>query len=454
MSQRIKKITLLIGDIIVLYVSLWLTLLIRYQVLPDTERWGQHFWPFTVVYLLWLVVFYIIGLYSISITQNNLKFFSNLGQAMLANAGIGAIFFYLLPFIGISPKTNFIINLALATVLIAIWRQLSNRLVGAKTFQLNTILVGESSQVDDLVAELKARPQLGYKVSKTINPSQLINSTDFNLSRMVEQYEIRVIAVEPQALKSQVLVDQLFKVIPQKVKVVDLANFTEEVTGKIPVNAIGQTWFLENLDIATQTLYETIKRIFDIVISVVLLVVLIWLIPIIALIIILESGRPVLFTQTRTGLLGKPYLAMKFRSMVQNAETAGPQWAQKNDPRVTKFGNFLRKSRLDEIPQLINVIRGEMSFVGPRPERPEFVQELRKKIPFYNERHLVKPGLTGWAQINFPYGASEQDALEKLQYDLYYAKNRTFTFDIAIILKTIKTILSASGSYSQHDTKK
>lgn len=373
---------------------------------------------------------------------------------MLANAGIGAIFFYLLPFIGISPKTNFIINLALATVLIAIWRQLSNRLVGAKTFQLNTILVGESSQVDDLVAELKARPQLGYKVSKTINPSQLINSTDFNLSRMVEQYEIRVIAVEPQALKSQVLVDQLFKVIPQKVKVVDLANFTEEVTGKIPVNAIGQTWFLENLDIATQTLYETIKRIFDIVISVVLLVVLIWLIPIIALIIILESGRPVLFTQTRTGLLGKPYLAMKFRSMVQNAETAGPQWAQKNDPRVTKFGNFLRKSRLDEIPQLINVIRGEMSFVGPRPERPEFVQELRKKIPFYNERHLVKPGLTGWAQINFPYGASEQDALEKLQYDLYYAKNRTFTFDIAIILKTIKTILSASGSYSQHDTKK
>jgi len=157
-------------------------------------------------------------------------------------------------------------------------------------------------------------------------------------------------------------------------------------------------------------------------------------------------GSPVIFKQKRTGLLGQPFLAMKFRSMVKEAEKSGPQWAQKNDPRVTRLGSILRKTRLDEIPQLLNIIRGEMSFVGPRPERPVFVETLRQKIPFYNERHLVKPGLTGWAQISFPYGASEADALEKLQYDLYYIKNRSLIFDLAIILKTIKTVLSLEGS--------
>ena len=364
---------------------------------------------------------------------------------MLVNATIGAFFFYLLPFIGISPKTNFVINLVLTIVLIALWRQLSNRLVGAKTFQLNTLLIGESSHIEELVAFLKKRPQLGYKILKTITPSGVLDTSDFNLTQIVEQNNIRVIAVEPLALKSQTLVDQLFKIIPQKVKVVDMANFSEEVTGKIPVAAIGQAWFLENLDIATQTLYEKAKRVFDVVISVIILILLSWLIPVIALMILIDSGKPVFFKQTRTGQLGKSFLAMKFRSMIQNAETKGPQWAQKGDPRVTRIGRFLRKTRLDEIPQLLNIIRGEMSFVGPRPERPEFVEQLKQKIPFYNERHLVKPGLTGWAQISFPYGASDQDALEKLQYDLYYAKNRTFVFDLTIILKTIKTILTASG---------
>ena len=446
MSQRFKKILLLGGDIAVLYVSLWLTLLIRYQALPESERWLQHFWPFTIVYFIWLVVFYINGLYSITTTRNDFKFFTSLFQAMLANASLGAVFFYLTPFVSISPKTNFVISLVLGFALVALWRQLFNIFIGAKGRRMKTLLIGESSQIDELTSFLDNHPQLGYKVAKTISPTEVLNNSDFDLKKLIEQHQIKVVAAENIALRSQTMVDQLFKIIPLKLKVLDLANFAEEVSGKIPISSIGQVWFLENLNLSSQNSYEIAKRVFDIITSILLLILLSWLIPLIALAIWLNMGSPVIFKQKRTGLLGQPFLAMKFRSMVKEAEKSGPQWAQKNDPRVTRLGSILRKTRLDEIPQLLNIIRGEMSFVGPRPERPVFVETLRQKIPFYNERHLVKPGLTGWAQISFPYGASEADALEKLQYDLYYIKNRSLIFDLAIILKTIKTVLSLEGS--------
>ena len=172
----------------------------------------------------------------------------------------------------------------------------------------------------------------------------------------------------------------------------------------------------------------------------------IFLTPFIALIIKLESPGPVIFRQIRTGKNGKDFLAMKFRSMVQDAEKNGAQWAVKNDARITKFGKFMRKTRLDEIPQLLNILRGEMSFVGPRPERPEFVKTLSEKIPFYRERLLVKPGLTGWAQLLGPaYGGSEAESLEKVKYDLYYIKNRSILLDISIILKTIKLVFTRRG---------
>ena len=168
-------------------------------------------------------------------------------------------------------------------------------------------------------------------------------------------------------------------------------------------------------------------------------------VPLIYLLVKLNTPGPFIFKQIRVGKNSKNFLAMKIRTMHKNAEINGPQWATKNDLRVTRSGKILRKTRIDEIPQLFNILRGEMSFIGPRPERPEFVKNLNAKIPFYNERHLVKPGLTGWAQINFPYGASEADALEKLQYDLYYIKNRSIMLDIAILLKTIKTVLTGAG---------
>ena len=166
----------------------------------------------------------------------------------------------------------------------------------------------------------------------------------------------------------------------------------------------------------------------------------------VALAILVEDGTPILYRQTRVGLHGRPFELLKFRSMQKHAETGGAQWAQKADPRVTKTGSLIRKLRFDELPQIFNIIRGQMSLVGPRPERPEFVEGLAQKIPYYQERHCVKPGLTGWAQLRYPYGASEKDALEKLRYDLYYVKNQSFFLDLIILLQTAEVVIWQKGS--------
>ncbi len=444
MTQRAKKIILLTGDIIVLYASLWLTLLVRYQVLPDSERWEQHLAPFTVLYVLWMLVFFIGGLYTITAMRGGVRFVTNLGQTMAVNAAIGAGFFYLTPFVGISPKTNFLINIVFATLLVLLWRHLANKLMGSEAFRLNVLLIGDDEQLKELTLELDRRPQLGYSIAKSINPIS-INASNVKLSDIVTENDIRIVAASSKTLKDPFLVNQLFEIMSLKITVVDIANFMEEATGKVPVKDITQSWFLENLDFGKRRGYEIFKRFFDISVSAFLLIALSWLIVLTCLIILITSGRPVFYTQTRTGQLGSAFKVIKFRSMIKDAEKNGAQWAVKKDSRITKFGKFMRKTRLDEIPQLINILKGEMSFVGPRPERPVFVERLQKTIPFYNERHLMKPGLTGWAQINFPYGASEEDALEKLQYDLYYIKNRSFILDIAIALRTAKTIVSVSG---------
>jgi exopolysaccharide biosynthesis polyprenyl glycosylphosphotransferase len=188
------------------------------------------------------------------------------------------------------------------------------------------------------------------------------------------------------------------------------------------------------------------KRIFDIFFSTVAIIFALPLIPLIALIIKIDSSGPIFFRQVRLGVKEKTFVLYKFRTMMLDAENGtGAIWAQKDDPRITTFGRFLRKTRLDEIPQLYNVLKGEMSFIGPRPERPEFVQKLKEIIPYYSERHIVKPGLTGWAQVKYPYGSSVNDAIEKLRYDLFYIKNFSLFLDLLIIIETVKVVIFGRG---------
>ncbi len=267
-----------------------------------------------------------------------------------------------------------------------------------------------------------------------------------DIKQILREHDITTVLTALDPRSNPTLVKHLYESLALKLQFFDLPTFYEKLTGKIPVTTIGHIWFLENLAESEKAIYELGKRIFDMVFSTVILVLSLPFIPLIALLIKLDTKGPVFFRQIRVGLLGKPFEAVKFRSMIEGAEKNGEaQWASKNDPRVTKIGRFLRKTRIDEIPQLLNVFRGEMSLIGPRPERPEFVAKLLELIPFYNERHLVKPGLTGWAQISFQYGSSTGDALKKLQYDLFYIKNRSLPLDIGIVLKTINIILSGKG---------
>lgn len=231
------------------------------------------------------------------------------------------------------------------------------------------------------------------------------------------------------------------------VEVVDAPTFYEQVTGKLLLENITPSWFIFSSGFRINNLVRMIKRMIDMCVAGLGLLLVLPLLPIVALLIKLDSPGPVFFRQTRVGQGDREFTLIKFRTMRQDAESGtGAVWAEHDDPRVTRLGRFLRKSRIDEIPQLLNVLQGDMSLVGPRPERPEFVARLKEQVPYYSERHHVKPGVTGWAQVCYPYGASVEDAIEKLRYDLYYVKNLSLLFDIRILLRTISVILFREGS--------
>ncbi|WP_243373833.1 TIGR03013 family XrtA/PEP-CTERM system glycosyltransferase [Geotalea sp. SG265] len=230
------------------------------------------------------------------------------------------------------------------------------------------------------------------------------------------------------------------------IEVVDAPSFYEQMTGKLLLENITPSWFIFSQGFKVTFILRIMKRVIDIACAMLILLVVLPLLPFIVLMIKLDSPGPVLFRQQRVGAREKNFTIYKFRTMRADAEKGtGAVWASMDDPRITRVGEFLRKTRIDEIPQLFNVLGGSMSLVGPRPERPEFVEKLKEIIPYYSSRHFVKPGVTGWAQVSYPYGASVEDAIEKLRYDLYYIKNLTLVFDLMIILETIKVVLFRRG---------
>jgi sugar transferase (PEP-CTERM system associated) len=230
------------------------------------------------------------------------------------------------------------------------------------------------------------------------------------------------------------------------IEILGAARFYEELTGTIPVKRVNPSWLVFSEGFYVGRMKRLLKRTIDMVAALAVLLICLPILAATALIIKLESPGGIFYRQERVGENGKTFNIIKFRSMRADAEKTGPVWASMNDDRTTKFGRFIRKTRIDELPQLFTVIKGDMSFVGPRPERPFFVRELEKKIPFYSNRHVVKPGITGWAQIYYPYGASEEDALHKLEYDLYYIKNLSIAMDLMTIFKTIKVVLFHKGA--------
>lgn len=267
------------------------------------------------------------------------------------------------------------------------------------------------------------------------------------LAAVIEEHRVdEVIVALPGAIEGE-LFQALTRCHEQGIEIKPMSRVYEDVLGQVPVEHLGPSWFFNASNSHFPTLYRAVKRMMDLAVGVIGMLILALLLPFIALAIYLDSPGPIFYRQQRCGLFGRPFYLYKFRSMIPDAEQAGQAtWAQKNDSRITRFGKFMRLTRIDELPQFINIFRGDMSVVGPRPERPTFVDQLEQQIPFYRARLCVKPGLTGWAQVRYRYGSTVEDALVKLKYDLYYIKNRSFILDMIIILRTVGVVLTMRGT--------
>jgi sugar transferase (PEP-CTERM system associated) len=267
-----------------------------------------------------------------------------------------------------------------------------------------------------------------------------------HLMDVVEKQKVHRVIVATPDRRGSVPMKELLELRMRGVKVEEATSWLEKINGKIEVENLNPSWLVFGQGFRRSTPFILVRRMLSIGISLVGLVLALPLLPFIMLAICLDSKGPVFYTQTRVGKGGNHFKVVKFRTMRLDAEAGGPKWAGDNDPRITRVGKFLRSSRLDEIPQLWCVLKGDMAFVGPRPERPEFIEMLSKEIPYYGVRHMVRPGLTGWAQVRYKYGSTIEDAREKLQYDLFYIKNASLGLDLLIIFQTIKTVLLRRGA--------
>lgn len=438
---KLKRLFLLFGDLAVFYASLSLAILARNRlprhVTPVT--WNDHLLPFSIVFILWLLTSYLLGLYTIPKTRNDWAFFRRAAAALALNTIIAVAFFYLLPETGITPRATLLFDVAATALLWAAWRALAHSLVIERAFRTRVAFVGWNDETAEVADFIRANPSLGYDVVAVITENY------DRLTFMLKEQNVHLVVLAASPRTTPELARPLYESVFLKIGFSDVIQFYESLLDRVPTSAITRVWFLENLREADKRMYDTMKRAADAVLAVTLGIPALLLAPLLTLAIRLDSRGPALFRQRRFGRDGKEFDIIKFRSMRMGAEADGAQWAQKKDDRVTRVGRVLRALRLDELPQLWNVLRGDMSFVGPRPERPEFVRELTAEMPYYAMRHLVRPGLTGWAQVNMGYASTVAENLRKLQYDLFYVKYRSLFVDFLILLRTIRTVLTARG---------
>jgi len=415
-------------------------------------------WVWSIVLALYLTVFAtIFELYNLQKAAR----FEVVVQNSILTSSVTVLFYLLTPFYTPELPTNrmqiiyFFLSINIALFL---WRYAYIALISAPRFFKKVLLITDSASVLPILEALQ-KSDPNYKIIGFINiekkparmqlPEELLLfSTKAIATTVKEQAISEIVVATPQDQAMTIDINnQLVALLERGVPIREYTQVYEELTHRIPVQHVEQDFYRYfPFSRSNQNkLYLFFHRVLDLLFSVIGLAFGLAITPILLIGNICGNRGPVFYTQTRVGKNGKHFKIYKLRSMVINAEKNGAQFASEQDTRVTKFGRFLRRSRFDEIPQFINVIKGDMSVIGPRPERPVFVQELSKKIPFYEVRHLVKPGVTGWAQVNAKYGMTQEDALEKLQYDLYYIKRRSFFLDISIVIKTLSTIIFFRG---------
>ncbi len=436
--HKLKAFLFVIADAAALYVALFLTLIIRYGSGFYAQFRDTHAIPFTAIFVLWIIVFYIAGLYDLRRLRNNLDFIKTLFLCIVVNAALAIALFYLIPAFGIAPKTNLFIFVVIFTIIEMFWRRSLNRAMAFGEAPNRTLIIGNGVIAAEIRKTITENPQLGYAIKADVEEKTAYAAPQ-EIRTIAQREHINLIVISGHLKQEPKLVAILYELFGSGLIVTDMTSLYEIIMRKVPLTEIEETWFLENIARDTR-FYDPLKRASELIEALVLGIVLLPVEIIIALLVRLTSRGPIIYQQIRVGEKGKEFMFYKFRTMRVDAEKDGAQWAVKNDRRTTPIGGFLRKSHLDELPQLWNIIRGDLSFVGPRPERPEFVAKLEERIPYYEARLFIKPGITGWAQINHRADLTDADVVEKLQYDIYYLKNRSPILDWAIILKTIKSL--------------
>jgi len=410
----------------------------------------------TLVAVVCQMCLYYADLYDLRLVADRRELIVRLLRALGSASFILATLYYWAPSLVIG-RGVFAIGAAFTIAVVVGWRLAFERLTKRLKPRERLLMVGTGPASVALARELYERSELGVEIVGFIDPDPakigtpvlnpgVIGAID-DIPSVVTTLGVDRVVVSLSDARGRLPMDKLLDLKLAGTSFDHIATVYEDYTGKIALDNLRPSWFIFSEGFRTSNFQRVIKRACDVIFSLLGLLLAAPIMAVTAAAIKLTSPGPALYRQQRVGLQSRPFTIVKFRSMRTDAEAqTGAVWARENDDRVTKVGRFLRRSRIDELPQLWNVLRGEMSFVGPRPERPEFVQNLIEHIPFYGQRHVIKPGLTGWAQIRYPYGASVADALEKLQYDLFYVKHLSFALDVYIVLETVKTVLLRRGS--------
>lgn len=450
MAERTRELfVLVLGDIVCFTVALWLTLLVRYLEWPSTENLQSHLGPFLILSVFWITIFYIAGLYDKHTTFLKNRLVSRIVNTQVINVLVAAVLFFFIPF-GIAPKTNLVIYLFVSIVLITGWRLMLFNYFSPKN-KHKAILIADGKEAVELADEINNNDRYNYSFVRIFDYETVVNTPDFEnkLLRLIDEEDIKTIVADTRSRHLKDIMPLIFDLsfLRFEFALIDFNKLYEDTFDHIPLSSLEYEWFVSYVSTDSGFVYTFLKRILDITMAVILLIPCVLVFPLVVLAIKISDGGVIFYTTKRVGQFNRPVDIIKFRTMTG---TDDGNTILNSKLQVTRLGRFLRKTRLDELPQLINILKGDLSFIGPRPELPARAQLYAESIPYYNTRHFIKPGLSGWAQIN-DYNAprtevDEDKTKSKLSYDLYYLKHRSLFLDIQICLKTIATIMMRTGT--------
>ncbi|HEV7449052.1 MAG TPA: exopolysaccharide biosynthesis polyprenyl glycosylphosphotransferase [Candidatus Paceibacterota bacterium] len=440
---RPRTLILFLGDLVFFALALWVSLYLRTFDAPDGATYLAHLYPFSILFVAWVLVYFVAGLYeSRSIVLARRALSATLLVAQTINMVIAALFFFLVPLFGIAPKTLLVIYLIVSFLLVLFWRAFLFPFLGLSRTEA-AVLVGEGHEIQELARAMNAAHRAPVRVEEVISPS----TSDLKeaIIASMERNRARVVIANFDDERVSAAFPQMYNLLSVGVRFIDALTVYEDIFGRIPLSRLSTAWLARNVSRYANTFfYDVLKRLMDISAAVVGLAVTLPFYPFIIAAQKIQDGGVIFYRQVRVGLNSAPMHMLKFRSM-----TGTDQGAEmlKTRHTVTPVGRVIRKTRIDEAPQLWNILLGDMSLIGPRPEFPAMVEEYAKNIPYYNLRHLVKPGLSGWAQLYHHqdphHGTDIEETRNKLSYDLYYLKHRSLLLDITIAMKTIRRVLVA-----------